>query len=156
MGVEIERKFLVDQTLWQPKGQGVLCRQGYLSAVKERVVRVRVVGHEAFLTVKGISRGITRLEYEYPIPRADAEQMLEQLCEKPLIEKTRHAEDWHGRTWEIDVFHGENAGLVMAEVEIEHADAAVALPAWATAEVSSDPRYFNSSLIANPYTRWAR
>lgn len=154
MAEEIERKYLVKADLWRPAGAGVLYRQGYLSSVKERVVRVRIAGTQGFLTVKGLTTGIKRLEFEYPIPLADASSMLDGLCERPLIEKTRHRERFGGRGWEIDVFHGENDGLVVAEVEIAAADERIELPPWAGAEVSNDPRYFNSNLIANPYKNW--
>jgi CYTH domain-containing protein len=156
MASETERKFLVDTALWRPEGPGVLYRQGYLSSVAERAVRVRLAGDQGFLTIKGETTGITRLEFEYPIPREDAAMMLDRLCERPLIEKTRHRETFAGRLWEIDVFHGDNDGLVLAEVEISSAKDAVALPPWAVAEVSDDPRYFNNNLVAHPYRTWRR
>jgi CYTH domain-containing protein len=154
MANEIEHKYLVDTGLWRPANAGTLYRQGYLSSVKERVVRVRIAGEQGFLTVKGITVGVTRLEFEYPIPLADATVMLDQLCERPLIEKTRHRETFAGRTWEIDVFHGDNDGLVFAEVEVANAADRVTLPPWAGAEVSADPRYFNNNLANNPYKNW--
>jgi CYTH domain-containing protein len=154
MANEIEHKYLVDTALWHPADAGTLYRQGYLSSVKERVVRVRVAGEQGFLTVKGITVGVTRLEFEYPIPLADATVMLDQLCERPFIEKTRHRETFAGRTWEIDVFHGDNDGLIFAEVEVANAADQVVLPPWAGAEVSDDPRYFNNNLAANPYKNW--
>lgn len=154
MANEIEHKYLVRPELWQPVSPGVLYRQGYLSSIKERVVRVRIAGERAFLTVKGLTTGITRLEFEYPIPLADANVMLDRLCEKPLIDKTRYCQTHDGRTWEIDVFHGDNDGLVLAEIEVASAEEHVAPPPWVGAEVSDDPRYFNSNLIANPYKYW--
>jgi adenylate cyclase len=154
MAVEIEHKFLVDTTRWTPQGAGVPYRQGYLSLTKERIVRVRVAGDRAFLTIKGLTEGIARAEFEYPIPLADAEEMLRALCEKPLIEKTRHTELWHGRRWEIDVFHGDNEGLVIAEVEVASADEKIVKPDWATTDVSNDGRYFNNNLAARPYRLW--
>jgi CYTH domain-containing protein len=154
MAKEIERKFLVDAALWRAETAGTLYRQGYLSSVKERVVRVRIAGDRGFLTIKGITTGVSRLEFEYPIPLADATVMLDRLCERPLIEKTRHREVFGGRTWEIDVFHGDNDGLVVAEVELAEPEDEVELPPWAGAEVSSDPRYFNNNLAANPYRNW--
>ena len=156
MAKEIERKFLVDTKLWRPQGRGLLYRQGYLSSIKERVVRVRIAGGRGFLTIKGTTTGLTRLEFEYPIPVEDAAQLLDELCERPLIEKTRHRETFGGRAWEIDVFHGDNDGLVIAEVEIADTAERIALPPWAGAEVSSDPRYFNNNLVAHPYKGWAR
>jgi adenylate cyclase len=154
MAREIEHKYLVDTALWRPLGAGVLYRQGYLSSVKERVVRVRLAGDHGFLTIKGTTTGLSRLEFEYPIPRADAAVLLDELCERPLIEKTRHREIFAGRTWEIDIFHGDNDGLVVAEVEVADAAESIPLPPWAGAEVSNDPRYFNSNLVAHPYKKW--
>ena len=154
MANEIEHKSLVDTTLWRPADAGTLYRQGYLSSVNERVVRVRVAGEQGFLTVKGITMGLSRLEFEYPIPLADAKVMLDQLCERPLVEKTRHRERFAGRTWEIDIFHGDNEGLVVAEVEVASAADRVVLPPWAGAEVSGDSRYFNNNLGIHPFKNW--
>lgn len=131
-------------------------RQGYLSLDPLRIVRVRRSGDSAFLTVKGKTTGIERLEYEYAVPLNDADAMLDRLCHRPLVEKTRYREQWAGREWEIDVFEGDNMGLVVAEVELESPDQAVVLPPWVLSEVSGDPRYYNASLIRNPYSRWAR
>ena len=154
MPQEIERKYLVRLEHWKPTTAGVLYRQGYLSSVKERVVRVRIAGEQAYLTIKGLMRGVTRLEFEYAIPVPDAATMLDLLCERPLIEKTRYREAFGGRTWEIDVFHGDNEGLVVAEVEITAESEPVQAPPWLGREVSSDPRYLNSNLISNPYKNW--
>ena len=156
MGIEIEHKYLVETSLWRPAGPGTLYRQGYLSSVKERVARVRIADELGFVTIKGESRQLTRLEFEYPIPLADAVAMLDQLCERPIIEKTRHREVFAERTWEIDVFHGDNEGLLIAEVEVASVSDRVVLPAWAGAEVSDDPRYFNNNLIKNPYKNWRK
>ena len=156
MGSEIERKYLVDPRRWQPQGSGVRFRQGYLSVEPERVVRVRIEGDAAKLTIKGARRGLTRAEFEYDIPAADAAAMLDHLCEQPLIDKHRHREAHLGKTWEIDVFHGDNEGLVVAEIELESEDEPVAVPEWAVTEVSADPRYFNSNLARNPYKSWTR
>lgn len=155
MAHEIERKYLVDVERWRPRDAGTLYCQGYLSSHPERVVRVRVHGTTAKLTIKGVTTGVTRAEFEYEIPVADATQLL-RLCEQPLIEKTRHTEDHHGMVWEIDVFHGANAGLVIAEVELESETQHVTLPAWATREVSDDARYYNSNLIARPFSTWVK
>jgi len=155
MATEIERKYLVDTSRWRPSGAGVLYRQGYLSSTKERVVRVRIVGDRGFLTIKGVTSGISRNEFEYVIPVEDAAAMLDALCERPLIEKTRYREQFAERTWEIDVFHGDNDGLVVAEVELTNAAEEIVLPSWAGSEVSGDPRYFNSNLVSNPYKNWA-
>lgn len=152
MAVEIERKFLVMGQPWL-QVPGVVFRQGYLNRDKARTVRVRVAGEVAFLTIKGVSVGATRAEFEYPIPLADAEALL-ALCEGPLIEKTRHVLTHAGTVWELDVFAGDNAGLVVAEVELLSEDQAFVRPGWLGAEVTQDVRYFNSNLAAHPYCRW--
>jgi adenylate cyclase len=153
---EIERKFLVDAKAWVPQSAGTLYQQGYLSSVKERVVRVRLEGDAGKLTIKGASQGITRVELEYAIPTQDAELMLRTLCERPLIEKTRHKENHGGKLWEIDVFHGDNEGLVVAELELASEDETFEWPSWVTEEVSSDPRYYNSNLLTAPFRSWKR
>jgi adenylate cyclase len=119
MGIEIERKFLVNTELWKPESEGSYYVQGYISANAERVVRVRIAGQKAFLCIKSLIENLTRHEFEYAIPMDDARAMLDLLCKKPLIEKHRHKETHHGKLWEIDVFHSENDGLVVAEVELE-------------------------------------
>lgn len=156
MGHEIERKFLVDTAHWQPRDAGTHLVQGYLSSHPDRVVRVRIAGDAAKLTIKGRTTGITRTELEYDIPVADARTMLDTMCERPLIDKHRYTEDVGGRTWEIDVFHGDNAGLVLAEIELASETDAVDVPPWAGREVSDDPRYFNANLIEAPYSTWPR
>ena len=154
MGREIERKFLVKKEAWQPEGKGDLYRQGYLSTAKERVVRVRVTGDKGFLTVKGMTEGFSRLEFEYEIPVRDARQMLDTLCERPLIEKHHYRVEHEGMIWEIDMFLGDNEGLVLAEVELESATQQFSLPGWAGEDVSEDPRYFNANLVKNPFRQW--
>ena len=154
MGLEIERKFLVTGTAWKALASGVLTRQGYLSSAVERTVRVRIAGDQGFLTVKGTSRGLTRAEFEYAIPVEDAAAMLDGLCEKPLIEKTRYRVPFGAHTWDVDEFHGANAGLVVAEVELASADEEPALPPWVGREVSADARYFNANLVKKPFTTW--
>jgi len=157
MAREIERKFLVDPGAWHPDPtRGVRFRQGYLSVDPARIVRVRRAGPGGALTVKGLTTGVERAEFEYAIPAADADAMLSTLCLRPLLEKTRYREPWGGRTWEIDVFEGENAGLIVAEVELGSPSEALQLPPWAGKEVSDDPRYFNSNLAQHPYSRWSR
>jgi adenylate cyclase len=153
MGLEIERKFLVDVARWRPAGAGVPFRQGYLSTHPERVVRVRLEGDAGKLTIKGRTEGVSRVELEYDVPRADAEQLL-ALCERPLIEKVRHTEEHGGKTWEIDVFGGENEGLVVAELELGSEDEPFTRPPWVLEEVSHDPRYYNASLVKAPYRTW--
>ncbi len=151
---EIERKFLVASDAWRGRAAGVTYRQGYLCTVPERTVRVRTAGDEAFLTVKGLTTGNSRLEFEYAIPLADAVAML-ALCEGPLVEKTRHEIPHGGKVWQVDEFLGDNRGLVVAEVELSSADEAVDLPEWIGREVSGDPRYYNSNLAVTPFSRWA-
>lgn len=156
MGTEIERKFLLASDQWRDltEGSGHLIRQGYLSSVKERTVRVRSAGDRAWITVKGITQGASRAEFEYPIPVADANLMLDALCEKPLIEKTRYVVPQGDRKFEIDEFHGENAGLIVAEVELESEAAGIDRPPWLGAEVTDDPRYFNAKLVSFPFSKW--
>lgn len=154
MGVEIERKFLVAGDEWRELADGIDYRQGYLSTVKERTVRVRTIGERGYLTVKGISVGAVRAEFEYEIPRKDADQMLDHLCERPLIFKTRFTVPFRGHLWEVDDFHLENAGLVVAEVELSDPDEWFAKPDWIGEEVTGDPRFFNANLIAHPFETW--
>ena len=156
MAKEIERKYLINIATWVPQDAGIHFKQGYLNAQKERVVRVRIEGAKAKLTIKGITTGVTRAEFEYSIPVEDASLLLDNLCEQPLIDKHRHKEVHFGKTWEIDVFHGENEGLVVAEIELTSETEAITLPSWIGAEVSSDPRYFNSNLLKNPFSTWAK
>jgi CYTH domain-containing protein len=156
MGHEIERKYLVDRTQWTPRDAGTHLVQGYLSSHRERTVRVRIAGDAAKLTIKGITTGVTRVELEYDIPVADARLMLDTMCERPLIDKHRYTEDIGGRTWEIDIFHGDNDGLVVAEVELESESDLIAIPPWAGPEVSDDPRYYNANLLKAPYSTWSR
>ena len=154
MGKEIERKYLINDDSWRKGASGTTYRQGYLSTVKQRTVRVRTIDDKGFLTIKGITIGATRREYEYEIPTADANEMLDELCEKPIIEKTRFKIYHAGLTWEIDEFSGVNQGLIVAEVELESEDQNIDFPPWVGVEVSGDPRYFNSNLIAKPYANW--
>lgn len=154
MGKEIERKFLLADESWRGLGSGTEFRQGYLSTDPDRNVRVRTKGDRAFLTIKGRTEGITRLEFEYEIPTDDANRLLDSLCERPLIEKTRFKVELGGLVWEIDEFRGENEGLVVAEVELESEEQAFERPPWLGDEVSHDPRYLNSNLVRRPYTTW--
>jgi adenylate cyclase len=154
MPQEIERKFLVRGNGWRDHGAGVPYRQGYLSTVAERTVRVRLIRDKGWLTIKGITVGATRAEYEYEIPADEAGQMLDNLCERPLIEKTRYRIEHQGLTWDVDEFDGDNAGLIIAEVELEEEGQAIVLPDWVGEEVTDDPRFYNANLIANPYTTW--
>lgn len=155
MATEIERKFLVTNDGWRTAADaGTAYRQGYLVGAKQASVRVRIEGSAARLNIKSATLGVTRQEYEYAIPLADAAAMLDSLCEKPLIEKTRHHVHFGGRLWEVDVFAGDNAGLVVAEVELEAEDAPLEVPPWAGREVSHEPRYYNVCLVKHPYKNW--
>jgi adenylate cyclase len=150
---EIERKFLIKEELWKPVEAGTKMQQGYLSVDSERVVRVRVAGEKAFLTVKGKVTGIVRTELEYEIPKNEAEVLL-NMCLNSIVEKTRYKEKIGNLIWEIDVFEGNNKGLIMAEVELENENQEVDLPIWIKEEVSHDRRYFNSWLSRNPFSSW--
>jgi adenylate cyclase len=152
MGSEIERKFLVQAEGWR---QGVRQRlsQCYLNRDKARTVRVRIAGDKAFLTIKGANRGATRAEFEYEIPVKDAEQLL-TLSDGPIVEKIRHVIDCAGSRWEVDEFLGDNAGLVVAEIELESEDQPFSRPPWLGQEVTHDSRYYNSNLAVHPYSRW--
>jgi CYTH domain-containing protein len=154
MATEIERKFLVKGEAWRSLGVGVVYRQGYLVSDSRRSVRVRIAGDRALLTLKGATVGIARAEYEYEIPLTDAEELLERLCDRPLIEKTRYTLMVHELIWEVDEFMGDNQGLIVAEVELETAEQLVQLPEWVGEEVSHDPRYFNSNLANHPFSQW--
>lgn len=154
MGVEIERKFLVRGEAWRSSARPALLRQGYLSSEPARVVRVRIEDSVAHLTIKGKSSGATRAEWEYPLPLADAQTMLDGLCERPIIEKYRYRIPYAGMIWEVDEFLGENAGLVVAEIELSAEDQAFELPDWVGAEVTNDARYFNANLLRHPYSSW--
>ena len=154
MGTEIERKYLLNGDAWRSLAKGTKYRQGYLNSRMERIVRVRTIDDKGYLTIKGITTGATRVEYEYDIPEADARAMLDDLCEKPLIEKNRYKIDFGGLTWEVDEFFGDNRGLIVAEVELESEDQCFEKPAWIGEEVTGDSKYFNSNLIINPYIKW--
>jgi adenylate cyclase len=155
MASEIERKFLVRDDGWQrDAGAGVRMRQGYIVASEAGSVRVRISGDQAWLNIKGATVGISRTEFEYPVAVADAEQILEDLCIRPLIEKTRYLADYAGHRWEVDVFEGDNHGLVVAEIELDSEDESFEKPPWAGEEVSMDPRYYNASLATRPFSMW--
>lgn len=154
MGVEIERKFLVSGDGWLQLGEPVLLRQGYLSSHPERVVRVRIEGVRAVMTIKSKATGISRGEWEYDLPMADAVEFLDRLCEQPIIEKYRRRIPFGGFVWEVDEFLGVNAGLVVAEIELPSEDTVFDKPEWIGADVSGDARYLNSNLIKHPYSAW--
>ncbi len=154
MGEEIERKFLVAGDGWRDGAEATRYRQGFLATEPERTVRVRLAGPRGSITIKGKTVSARREEFEYEIPASDAQRMLDTLCKKPLIEKVRHTLPVGRHVWEIDVFEGENAGLVVAEIELESEDEAFDKPDWLAEEVTDDPRYFNSNLVARPYRAW--
>lgn len=154
MALEIERKFLIDTNKLEELQNGYDIKQGYIQTKDETVVRVRIKGNGAFVTIKGGNIGATRLEYEYSVPVEDANEMLEKFCTKPIIHKTRYLILHKKHTWEIDVFHEENEGLIVAEVELESEDEVVELPEWIVKEVTEDARYYNSNLLENPYSQW--
>lgn len=153
MAKEIERKFLIDVKDWNFEGTPVKMKQAYLAVDHGKVIRVRMAGNRAMLTIKGNLHGISRDEFEYEIPFDDAVQLIE-LREGAVIEKTRYLLDLNGKTWEIDVFEGENAGLVVAEIELESEMEAFEKPEWIGDEVSTDVRYYNFSLSKNPFSKW--
>ncbi|HRE16204.1 MAG TPA: CYTH domain-containing protein [Rhodocyclaceae bacterium] len=152
MAIEIERKFLVTGSDWRTASPSRIV-QGYLNRDRARTVRVRIAGAEAWLTIKGQNVGASRAEFEYAIPLADAEALL-ALCDGPLIDKQRHRIPHGKHVWEVDEFFGDNAGLIVAEIELRHEDEAFARPDWLGEEVSNDPRYYNSSLATRPYSQW--
>ena len=154
MSIEIERKFLVKHDDWKAGVQdSVDCRQGYIVSDVRKTVRIRILGRQGFLTVKGATSGISRMEFEYEIDLPDAQYML-MLCDHHVVEKTRHYVSHSGFIWEVDEFHGLNAGLVMAEVELESEEQNVEPPEWIGEEVSGDERYFNGYLSKHPYSTW--
>jgi adenylate cyclase len=153
MGIEIERKFLVVGNRWHDAAAGVQYRQGYLSTRKDVTVRVRTMGDRAALTIKGRTVGATRPEFEYEIPMEDCRQLF-ALSQQPLIEKTRYTVEYDGLLWEVDKFHGANEGLIVAECELQSEDQLINKPDWVGDEVTYDPRYYNSNLIAQPFSTW--
>ena len=155
MPQEVERKYLVCNDRWRSQVvRQYTIRQGYLCVDPERTIRVRLRDRVGFLTIKGKSNGIVRAEYEYEIPASEASELLDTLCLRPLIEKTRHCVEFSGLTWEIDEFSGENANLIIAEVELASAEQAISLPDWIGMEVSRDRRYFNAYLSQHPFKSW--
>ncbi|HEB57524.1 MAG TPA: CYTH domain-containing protein [Gammaproteobacteria bacterium] len=155
MGIEIEKKFLLRNDDWrQHADAGTLFKQGYLSSSEKSSVRVRIEGDKANLNIKSATLGISRQEFEYPIPLKDAQILLETLCQKPLIEKVRYHVSYAGHVWEIDVFEGDNAGLVVAEIELADENEVFTRPDWLGEEVSEDSRYYNVSLVKHPFCDW--
>lgn len=155
MGTEIERKFLVRDERWRDTARDVeRYRQGYLASAPQCSIRVRLAGERGYLNIKSATLGVRRSEYDYEIPADEARQLLDELCTGPLIDKHRYLVDYGGHTWEIDVFEGDNAGLVVAEIELDSEDEAFERPPWLGDEVSDDPRYYNVSLVQHPFKDW--
>ena len=155
MGTEIERKFLLKDDSWRGLAPGVPYRQGYLNTEKGRTVRVRTVADKGFLTIKGPAKGGIRLEFEYEIPYADAEEILAEMAVSPIVEKQRHKIPFGGFIWEVDEFGGDNRGLILAEIELDHPAQSFDLPPWIGREVTDDSRYYNSNLARNPFVNWS-
>ncbi len=154
MGKEIERKFLVISEKFSPPDSGTRIKQGYIATQDLTVVRVRVAGDKAFLTLKGANKGLVRTEFEYEITQEDAEAMLRELCSGPIIDKTRYHVRHDDKVWEVDIFHGDNEGLVIAEIELDSEAEGFDHPEWLGEDVSYDVRYFNSNLLDKPYKDW--
>ena len=155
MAKEIERKFLVKKELFKPSVEGEFIAQGYLSSTPEHTVRIRIKNHRGYLTIKGRNTGISRSEFEYEIPEVDAKELLE-LCEPSIIVKHRHNINFNGSKWEVDVFEGDNEGLIVAEIELKSEDETFSKPDWIGEEVSFDVRYYNSNLSKCPFKSWAQ
>jgi CYTH domain-containing protein len=154
--IEIERKFLLKPGYeWHPESKGTSIKQGYLSVDHECVIRVRIAGENAFLTIKGKVSGISRIEFEYEIPKSEAEDLM-KMCLNSVVEKTRYKIPTGNLVWEVDVFEGANRGLVIAEIELQHEEQELTKPEWIGREVSFDKRYFNSYLSQNPYSEWMK
>jgi adenylate cyclase len=155
MPQEIEYKYLVRKDLWYAvhKPLGVNIRQGYLLTDPGKTIRIRTLGTDAFITIKGPSANATRTEYEYPVPPGEAEELL-QLCTTPVIEKVRYRMEYNGKWWEVDEFFGENEGLILAEIELTFAQEKYEKPAWVGEEVTNDPRYYNAYLAQHPFSGW--
>lgn len=154
MAKEIERKFLIELSGVGSMGYGSRIKQGYISTADNTAVRIRITETAAYLTLKGENKGATRSEFEYDIPVQDANEIIEELCSGPVIDKTRYLVKHGSHTWEIDVFHGDNDGLIVAEVELESEAEAIDLPAWVTQEVTGETKYYNSCLLNNPFKQW--
>jgi CYTH domain-containing protein len=151
--IEIERKFLVINDKYK-MGTPQRISQGYICSENDRVVRVRIKGDKAYLTIKNATIGFARNEYEYEIPVADAEAMLKNTCQQPIIDKTRYVLEYKGFIWEVDEFHGDNEGLVVAEIELDSREATFDHPDFIGEEVTGDARYYNACLFKNPYKMW--
>lgn len=156
MAKEIERKFLINRNQLGFLENGTSIKQGYISTQDKTSVRVRISGEKAYLTLKGETMGVTRSEFEYEIPVIDAEQIITELCGGRVVQKTRYLVTHCNHTWEVDIFHGDNDGLVIAEIELESEEERFEIPDWVTSEVSGEPKYYNSSLLDNPFKNWGK
>ncbi len=154
MAIEIERKFLLKSDEYRALSTSKQIVQGYICSDKNRIVRVRIYGEQAYITIKNASVGFARNEFEYEIPVVDARIMLSEICEKPIIEKVRYRYDYKDFCWEIDEFHAENEGLVVAEIELPTVDCRFEKPSFIGEEVTNDTRYYNANLLKNPYKNW--
>ncbi|MFG6104281.1 CYTH domain-containing protein [Leptothoe sp. EHU-05/26/07-4] len=154
MAKEIERKFMVQGDTWRDLAEGHYYCQGYVATQGKQTVRVRIIGEQGYLTLKGPVVGMSRSEFEYEIPTVDAQAMLAELCQKPFVEKNRYRIPMSAVVWEVDEFLGENQGLILAEVELTHVGQTIELPTWIGQEVTGDPRYYNSNLVKNPFRDW--
>ena len=155
MPIEIERKFLIASDTWkQSVHKSIQYRQGYLSNNSRNSIRIRVSDQSATLNIKSMQMGIQRIDYEYPIPLDEANEQLDRLCQSPIIEKTRHFIKHGKHTWEIDVFEGDNKGLIVAEIELSDENEPFEKPNWLGKEVSHLARYFNICLMDYPYCQW--
>jgi adenylate cyclase len=155
MALEIERKFLVTSDAWRAQARSrELLRQGYLDSGERSSIRVRTAGDRAWLNIKARRSGMSRLEFEYPIPLADADEILGELCKGPRVEKYRHCITVGAHTWEVDEFLGANRGLIVAEIELSDEAEQFERPAWLGEEVTQDERYYNFNLAKRPYTEW--
>ena len=153
MGTETERKYVINTDQF-PKEHPVCIKQGFISTNKSRVVRVRIADEKASLTIKSGGNALTRREFEYSIPLKEAIELLDEVCLQPVIDKTRYTTNHKGLTWEVDVFHGQNEGLIVAEVELENENQEFEVPSWVKKEVTGDERYYNVNLVKRPFTRW--
>ena len=154
MAIEIERKFLVKEKPFSIAKRSLKINQGYIINEKSKVIRIREKGDDYFLTIKGNNIGISRLEYDFPISKEDAKELIFHFCKTTLIEKTRHYIEHKGHTWEVDEFHGKNNGLIVAEIELESEDEKFEIPDWVGEEVTQDDRYYNMNLAIRPFTSW--
>ena len=155
MSIEIERKFLVHKELWAKlhKPRGIKYKQGYLLTESDKTIRVRITEANAYLTIKGETKGISRPEFEYSIPVKDANEMLTLFAGK-ILDKIRYRIEFKGKIWEVDVFEGENKGLILAEIELKGENEKFEIPEWIAEEVTGDERYYNSCLSLHPFKSW--